>query len=308
MTSNVISFKADVVTTSSSSENKSMKNSKSRGQKKKSAKDEELIVIDEKTGLIFESEKALDGYFMNHIDELENQYSSKRKSTDFSDKTQLKLEKHLEEVLAAPDRIWKDTKTFPDLVLHIYTKEIQAKSQDFIYIAICYVTVDEQTPTFVLTHFPTKDKELHKYFKRGELIYDKVFEKVADGALEGDSLLESDGLAMGLYLSMLKVRSDQDIPQSEFKNFADLRESTIEEPDEIWRKSDLNGHQMVVFIKEFPDHPTSDLTYIVATVEDEGQAVHTLLFSFPTNDATLVDRYRMGENLQAEEVVQESSH
>jgi hypothetical protein len=115
-------------------------------------------------------------------------------------------------------------------------------------------------------------------------------------------------LAMGLYLSMLKVRSDQDIPQVQFKDYADLRESTIEDPDEIWRKSDLNGHQMVVFIKEFPDHATPDLTYIVATIEDEGQSVHTLLFSFPTHDATLVDRYRMGENLQAEEVIQESSH
>ena len=285
-----------------------MKNSKSRGQKKKTAKEQELIVIDEKAGLIFESEDALDGYFINHIEVLEGEYMLKRKSTDFSDKTQIKLEKHLEEVLAAPDRIWKDSTSFPDLVLHIYTKEIQAKSQDFIYIAICYVTIDDQIPTFVLTHFPTKDQELHKHFKRGELIYDKVFEKVADGALEGDSLLEADGLAMGLYLSMLKVRSDLDIPQIEFKDYADLRESTIEDPDEIWRKSDLNGHQMVVFIKEFPDHATNDLTYVVATIEDEGQAVHTLLFSFPTNDATLVDRYRMGENLQAEEVVQESSH
>lgn len=308
MTFDVILSKANVVTFFSSRENKVMKNSKSRGQKKKSAKEEELIVIDEKAGLIFESDDALDGYFIHYIEELEKQYSAQRKSSDFSDKTQIKLEKHLEEVLMAPDRIWKDAKTFPDLTLHIYTKEIPAKSQDFIYIAICYVTIDEQVPTFVLTHFPTKDKELHKFFKRGELIYDKVFEKVADGALEGDSLLEADGLAMGLYLSMLKVRSDQDIPQSEFKNFADLRETTIEEPDEIWRKSDLNGHQMVIFIKEFPDHATHDLTYIVATVEDEGQAIHTLLFSFPTNDATLVDRYRMGENLQAEEVVQESSH
>lgn len=32
------------------------------------------------------------------------------------------------------------------------------------------------------------------------------------------------------------------------------------------------------------------------------------MFSFPTNDESLVDRYRHGENLHAEEVVQESSH
>jgi hypothetical protein len=285
-----------------------MKNSKSRAQKKKSAKDEDLIVIDEKEGLIFESEKELDGYFGRYIDQLEEQYSNHRKSTDFSDKTQIKLEKYLEELLAGPDQIWKDSTTFPDLILHIYMKEFQTKSQDFVYIAICYVTVEDQVPTFVLTHFPTKDAEMHEYFKRGELIYDQMYEKVVEGAIEGDSLLEADSLAMGLYLSMLKVRSEQDIPQSEFKNFADLRESTIEEPDEIWRKSDLNGHQLVIFIKEFPDHATHDLSYIVATIEEEGQSVHTLLFSFPTTDPTLVDRYRMGENLQAEEVVTESSH
>ena len=285
-----------------------MKNSKSRGQKKKAAKDEDLIVIDEAAGLIFESEKALDGYFTSYINKLEEDYSAHRKPSDFSDKTQIKLEKHLEEVLAAPDQIWKDTKSFSDLALHVFMKDIQTKSQDFVYIAICYVTVDDQVPTFVLTHFPTKDQELHQFYKKGELIYDKVYEKVVEGAIEGDSLLEADGLAIGLYTSMLKVRSEQDIPQSEFKNFADLRDSTIEEPDEIWRKPDQNGHQLVIFIKEFPDHPTSDLTYIVATVEEEGQSVHTLLFSFPTTDPTLVDRYRMGENLQAEEVVTESSH
>ncbi|MBO9668798.1 MAG: peptidase, partial [Bdellovibrio sp.] len=66
---------------------------------------------------------------------------------------------------------------------------------------------------------------------------------------------------------------------------------------------------LVCFIKEFPDHETAkDLTYIAVTQEDEETNVHSLLFSFPTTDSTLADRYRQGENLQAEEVSQESSH
>lgn len=286
-----------------------MKNSKSRATKKKSPKDEDLIVIDEKVGLIFESEKALHLYFEPYIAKLETEYLSLRNKDDFSDRAQIKLEKYLEETLDLPDQIWKDDQTFPDLTLHVFLKEIHTKSQDFTYMAICYVTVDDQIPTFVLTHFPSKNQELVKKYKRGEMVYDKIYEKVVEGALEGDSLLEGDPLAIGLYLSMLKVRSDQDIPQSEFKNFIDLRESTIEDADEIWRKSDLDGNVMVIFIKEFPDHPmSSDMTYVTVTIEDESNGVHTLLFSFPTTDATLVDRYRMGENLQAEEIVQESSH
>ena len=51
-----------------------------------------------------------------------------------------------------------------------------------------------------------------------------------------------------------------------------------------------------------------DLHYIVVTEEDTEAQVNSLLFSFPTNDTTLVDRYRQGENLEAEEVATESSH
>lgn len=285
-----------------------MKNSKSRARKKKSPKETELIVIDEKQGLIFEDEKALHGYFEAAINKLENEYLELREKDDFSDKAQIKLEKHLEETLDTPDQIWKDSEKVSDLALHIFMKEIQVKSQEFTYIAICYVTEEDRVPTFVLTHFPTRNEKMIQNYRSGEIIYDKTFEKVVEGALEGDSLLEGDPLAIGLYLSMLKVRSEQDIPQSEFKNYFEMREPTIEDADEIWRKSDMNGNLMVVFIKEFPDHVVTDLTYVTVTIEDEKNGVHTLLFSFPTNDPTLVDRYRMGENLQAEEVTQESSH
>lgn len=285
-----------------------MKNFKSRARKKKSLKETELIIIDEKQGLIFEDETALHGYFKDAITKLEDEYLRLREKDDFSDKAQIKLEKHLEETLDTPDQIWKDSEKVSDFVLHIFMKEIQLKSQEFTYVAICYVTEEDRIPTFVLTHFPTRNEKLIQHYRSGEIIYDKIFEKVVEGALEGDSLLEGDPLAIGLYLSMLKVRSEQDIPQSEFKNFIEMREPTIEEADEIWRKPDMNGHLMVVFIKEFPDHVIADLTYVTVTIEDEKNGVHTLLFSFPTNDPTLVDRYRMGENLQAEEVTQESSH
>lgn len=127
--------------------------------------------------------------------------------------------------------------------------------------------------------------------------------------MEGDALGEGDPLAMGLYMAMLTVRSEKDIPQDKFHEFADLREDTIENADEIWRKNDLDGNILVSFIKEFPDHETTkDLTYIAVTQEDEESNVHSLLFSFPTTDQSLADRYRQGENLQAEEVSQESAH
>ena len=80
-----------------------------------------------------------------------------------------------------------------------------------------------------------------------------------------------------------------------------------QDADEIWRTNDTMGNILVSFIKDFSDHDRG-LTYIVVTVEDTPSNSHALLFSFPTKDSALADRYRHGESLHADEVVQESSH
>ncbi|HEY8272347.1 MAG TPA: PBECR2 nuclease fold domain-containing protein [Pseudobdellovibrionaceae bacterium] len=280
---------------------------KSRAPKKE-IKEKEYIVIDEAQGLIFENETDLFGYFKESIDALEDEYQSVRSEEDFSDEKQLELESYLESTLDEPDEIWQDTQTFPELPIHHFIRSFEVGDQVFHYIAVAYVTAEESYPSFVFIHFPTKDLRVLQNYQRGELIYDKKYEYVQTGAIEGDALGEGDPLSMGLYIAMMKVRGDKDIPQELFQDFADLREETIESADEIWRKNDLEGNVLVTFIKEYPDHETKDLTYIVVTQEDSTTNVHSLLFSFPTNDSTLADRYRQGENLHAEEVVQESSH
>src|SRR5690606_6007801 len=136
----------------------------------------------------------------------------------------------------------------------------------------------------------------------------RLTDRAALGAIDGDALREGDDFARGLYHAMLKVRADSDIKEDKFKRFAHLREDTIEQPDEIWRSNDSMGNVLVSFIKEFPDETPGNVYYIVVTLEDMPSNSHALLFSFPTIDEALVGRYRHGENLQAEEVVQEASH
>lgn len=286
---------------------KAKSKTKARGQKK-SANEKEYIVIDETQGLIFENEEDLFGYFQSSINALEEEYQSLRSEEDFSDEEQLSLESYLESTLDEPDEIWQDTQTLEEVTIHHFIRSFESGDQVFHYVATAYVTSDESYPSFVFIHFPTKDLRLLQNYQRGELVYDKKYEYVREGAIEGDALGEGDPLAMGLYTSMMKLRSEKDIEQSQFKDFQSLREDTIENADEIWRKNDLEGNVLVTFIKEFPDHEVKDLTYVVITQEDANSNVHSLLFSFPTTDSTLVDRYRQGENLQAEEVVQESSH
>ena len=168
----------------------------------------------------------------------------------------------------------------------------------------------EDIPTFIFLHFPTKFDTLCEHYRRGELVYDRTTDEGYTGGIEGDSLSEGDEMAQGLYKAMLIVRSPNDLEESIFQNYAELREETIEEADEIWRNTTLSGYTLVTFIKDFSrmEEGAEHLYYIAITLEDEGTNSHALLFSFPTNDESLVDRYRHGENLQADEVIQESSH
>jgi phage-Barnase-EndoU-ColicinE5/D-RelE like nuclease2 len=121
-------------------------------------------------------------------------------------------------------------------------------------------------------------------------------------------LTEGDALAVGLYKAMLSLRSPNDIKEEKFHDHEELREDTIEEPDEIWRSTDLSGNALVTFVKQFDEGDSDGIWYVAVTVEDEASSSHALLFSFPTTDENLIDRYRHGENLQAEEVTQEASH
>jgi len=194
------------------------------------------------------------------------------------------------------------------LTPNVYIKVFEGESQtdDFYYVAVTYNT--EKIPSFIYLHFPSNDLGLVEKFRSGELQYSRHQLEVPEGAIDGDALYEGDELATGLYEAMLLLRSSHDIGESQFPDFAELREGTIEGAEEIWRKPDSLGNVLVHFIREFPDDEVENLHYVVVTVEEPGTNSHALLLSFPTTDNSLLERYRQGENLQAEEVVQESSH
>lgn len=262
------------------------------------------IVIDENHGLVFQSEDELYDHFLPQIHSLEKEYFTARADSDVQEKDFGRYEELLNQVLDDPDEIWEDATSIHGFKVRAYVGHYASGDEAIYYVALAYATGD--TPSFIFLHFPSNDLDLVDRFRRGNLIYDRVLKEVEAGAVDGDALTEGDHLAVGLYKAMLVLRSEKDVPESEFHSFEQLREPTIEEADEIWRSNDLNGNTLVTFIKYFPEE--SDVSYVVVTIEDTASSSHALLFSFPSRDAGLVDRYRHGENLQAEEVVQEASH
>lgn len=264
------------------------------------------IVIDREAGLVFKSEKQLFDYFAPQVTALEDELSEKMSALPKEDIDIPNLESELELTLDEPAEIWYDSKTFKDFPIFHFIRPLE--EPEAFHVSCTYVSSEDE-PTFIFLHFVTRNLELVSQYRRGDLVYDRAFEEVEFGMLEGDALSEGDPLAMGLFLAMLKLRAAQDLAYDTFKEIgAGLREETIETADEIWRSNDMRGNILVTFIKEFPDHELGDLNYVAITQEDPATQTHSLLFSFPTTDDNLVDRYRHGENLQAEDVSQESSH
>lgn len=260
------------------------------------------IIIDEAQGLVFSSEQELYHHFEKEIQVLEKEFFSLRKSDDIEELEFTKYDAQLERLLDDPDEVWEDTGTLGTQRMFIYIRQFD---KDIYHVAACYLT--ESTPSFVYLHFPSKDEALVQSYRRGDLVFQRSATDAPIGSLDGDALHEGDELAAGLYKAMLLLRSEKDIGENEFHQYADYREETLEDADEIWRSGDSLGNVLVSFIKEF-NNEKEDIFYVVVTVEDAPSNSHALLFSFPTRDKGLVDRYRHGENLQAEEVVQESSH
>ncbi len=279
------------------------KKSQRKKSSKRSSKTNFPIVIDEKKGLIFYSEEDLKNHFASQIERFMEVFENSRKSYDNVEDEIDRPMDEITETLQEPDEIWEKADSAPVYTYVRYIKDLNA------FHVVATVVDENDSPAYILFHCFTRDWDLVDTFRRNEIVYNKDFESVEFAAVEGDSLSDGDPLAIGLFKAMQKIRSEKDVAEKSFKDLAnDLREPTIEHPDEIWKSIDHKGNVFVNFIKEFNEYPIKDMHYIAVTQEDSGSGVHSLLFSFPTTDLSLVDRYRQGENLQAEEVSQESSH
>ena len=283
------------------------------------------IVIDESKGLVFQTEREMYDHFQPQIQMLEAELKTHRGSDDVKASEFERFEPLLQQVIDDPDEVWEDAVSVHGSKVTSYVGHYiavtpgsetrvdeksgsskDANEEGVYYVALTYAV--EGSPRFVYMHFPSTDMKLVDRFRRGELVYDRIAKEVEQGAVEGDALSEGDALAVGLYKAMLSLRSTSDIKEENFKEYEEMREETIEEPEEIWRSTDLSGNVLVTFLKQFDDDENDGTWYVAVTVEDEASSSHALLFSFPTTDENLIDRYRHGENLQAEEVTQEASH
>jgi hypothetical protein len=249
----------------------------------------------EVTELVFNSEEEFIEHFRPQIESIEKFYAESVSETDIPPDQSHLYDEYLRKVLEDPDEIWEDDQSTPGLPLHVYISQYKKYDDTVYYLAIAVASEDEAS--FVLFHFPTKDPELVKKYQTGEMIFSRsdAFKEAED--LSQAALKRGDKGAKELYDAMIRVRQDDDIKESEFKDYLELRDEVLEEPDEIWKRLDQNGGILVTYIKAY--HEENDTHYyLVLTQADEFSASHYLLFSFPTRDTNLVERYRVDVNIK----------
>jgi len=256
------------------------------------------LVIDPDRSWTFKDENELYDFFKKDIEFIETKFTHHlSQALELPHPT-------LEYTLDDPTEVWERTDLFLDeRPVYTFIRDFD----DHVEVAFCHCF--EKEPVFIYSHFSLSGTPDLSDLETEFLVRDKEMKEVFKGALEGDSLHEGDDLAIGLYKAMLTLRSDDDFIETSFSDFLEIREITIQEADEIWRSMDSYGNNLVYFIKDFEEAETdAAFHYVAVTIEDSVSDSNVLLFSFPTKDKNLLDRYRVGENLQTEEIVQEGSH
>jgi hypothetical protein len=269
------------------------------------------IFIDAERAWVFDNEKQMNEFFAPLVKSLTEEYGALKDDQEIPIESVPDAETRLNVTIESPDEVWfyerswveRGLEKLPVFIFHRYFDDLAVT-----HVVLLHAT-REDIPTYVYFHFLTRSQSVIERYRKEHLAYSRKLEQISFGMLEGDALSEGDDLAVGLFSAMLKLRQGHDIPEDKFQAIGEaLRDQTIESADEIWRDQDSSGHVLVTFIRNFPDHEEGDLYYVVVTQQDPGTNVHSLLFSFPTLDESLVDRYRHGENLDSEGGEQDSAH
>ncbi len=188
----------------------------------------EPLVIDKSKNWIFQTEEEVFQHFQDQLTVLEHEYENLRIKEDYAEDYVENFEDVLGEVFEHPDEVWRDEERFEGVPIYTYFKKFP--DDNLTYVVLAYL--DESIPTFIFMHFPSKDDKMLEAYRRTECVF-----HVERMAGSGDALSEGDELAMGLFKAMLTVRSETDIPESEFPSYLQFRDETVETADEIWRSN-----------------------------------------------------------------------
>lgn len=254
--------------------------------------DDKVVYVEENSPRFFCSEKCIRDYYDPMADFYRNLMLELRDPHDVSESDFPAYESYAPLCLADPDEIWVDTTELGEQIT-IFLANFTNEGGKFTYLVMGFCM--DLEPTYILLSFPTRDKKLVEEFRRGERVERlPASEELAEP--EVSPMLSEDFLARqgnAIEEEMLRHRSKNDIPAEDFEEYGHYLEQTIENPDEVWELQDDSGSTLLTLIAQQEE----SLFYLVICTSEqgsEGQESWRVIYSFPTNDQALVQRYRRG--------------
>ena len=255
--------------------------------------DDKIVFVEENSNRFFCSEKCIRAYYDPMAEFYRKKMLEIRDPHDIPEVDFAEYESYAPLCLANADEVWSDTCETGENVMY-FLSNFTNEGGKFTYLVMCFCM--ELEPTYILLSFPTRDKKLVDEFRRGEQVEiqdeeDNPAEPEADPVLKEDFLAKQGN---AIEEEMLRHRRKDDVPKEEFDEYSHLLDHTIESPDEVWELQDEGENTLLTLISQQDEK----LHYIVICVfeqsADAQQESWKVIYSFPTNDPAMVQRYRRG--------------
>lgn len=282
--------------------------------------EDRALFVEEEIGRIFCSEDCISKFFAPEVERLEKGFQRRFSANDLTAQERESFA-HLRWItLQEPDEIWRE-KTLTGDFRYTLISEFMPASKPVWSVCICLFLRGE--PSFLFLSFVTKNPALANYYRRGERVEKvrSVEGKANDFSSKGgqsaflaqngvdseESISQvqapSDRLASAwtadeTYLAQVnQERSKNDIPQEEFDLYHSFLEETLESPSELWtlQLGKKEPIRIFHFIRHYPEEKPSGIWYVIIAKESDQEDQIEIIDAFPTRDATLVNRYRIGD-------------
>ena len=275
--------------------------------KKSVEKIEELLFVEAESTRSFCDEKCIEKYFKPITTDLESTEKKYRKK--YALETEKCLEylsdvSIMESAMTSPDEIWCLENGIKEEIFSFIKKFEIDQKEPFYVVVLC--SIFDTYPGYVLLSTVTESKFLMEEFRIGEEV--NVQEHFEDSQADEDEM----GITNSEVEHIEKKKTDilanhidnlsvADIPVDKYELYEEYLELTMENPDQVFKRSDEEGDTLFTYIKAYDKQGVSFYYFAVCMKLDmegsEGEEVIVPILTFPSVDGDLYRLYHQGEQV-----------
>lgn len=263
--------------------------------RKNIALNDQVFFVEEGSGRYFCNQECIQRYYEPVAEFYYKQHLAMRDIHDIPESDFSKYEKYISLCIDKPEEVWLDRGEEGE-EHYYFIANFSNEGGKFTYVIMSFCL--EKEPTYILLSFPTRDAKLVEEFRRGSKLDFREKEiDTKDGNLKKHAFYVPavfDNRSKALEEEMLRYRKKNDIKVWDFEDHSFLLNETIENPDEAWELDSENESMMLTLISQHSEA----LHYVVICGlnknEEENITTWCVLYHFPTDDTSLVEKYRRG--------------